>query len=40
MNPNKCHLCGTVDPEDDIQEGLCAQCFEDMPVGEWVTATH
>ena len=32
-----CLNCGTTDHDDDIQEGLCADCFRAMPVGEWVT---
>lgn len=32
-----CLNCGATD-HDDVQEGLCADCFRAMPAGEWVTA--
>jgi hypothetical protein len=37
---NQCALCGTTDTEADIQEQVCANCFEAMPVGEWVTGNN
>jgi hypothetical protein len=34
----QCANCGTTDPEDDIQERLCADCFSALPEGVWHTA--
>lgn len=32
----KCLNCGTIDPKDEIEGGLCIHCFRGMPTGEWV----
>lgn len=34
---DKCRNCGTTDPDANVEEGLCEQCFRYMPMDEWVT---
>ena len=34
-----CRSCDIYD-EDDVQEGLCSDCFSAMPEGEWVSANQ
>jgi threonine synthase len=38
MNDDKCHNCQTTNTDDDIQQGLCAECFRELPEGDWHTA--
>ena len=33
----KCIVCKST---DDIADGLCVGCYENMPVDEWITAEH
>jgi hypothetical protein len=39
ISDDKCQNCQhIVNLNDDIQEGLCADCFRNLPEGEWHTA--
>lgn len=33
-----CANCGTTDLVDEIEGGLCADCFRSMPMEGWCTA--
>ena len=33
-----CLNCGTTDPADEIESGLCYDCMRSMPMDGWYTA--
>lgn len=33
-----CYNCGTTNPEDEIEGGLCEACMRSMPMDGWYTA--